>query len=146
VLTGNPSSATWTTVTTTSTGTQNDFAPGLVGNTIVRCNNATLLTITGLAAGYDGQHVKFESIGAGQVDFPHQSASSSAANRQINFATAGQHLARGGQRHRRVRLRRDDRAVAVDVARTGRVDHADLRGRGTTPRRRATWTVDAVAM
>jgi hypothetical protein len=89
VLTGNPSSATWTTVTTTSTGTQNDFAPGLVGNTIVRCNNATLLTITGLAAGYDGQHVKFESIGAGQVDFPHQSASSSAANRQINFATLG---------------------------------------------------------
>jgi hypothetical protein len=89
VLAPNPSSTTWTTITTTSTGTQNDFAPGLVGNTIVRCNNATLLTITGLAAGYDGQLVKFISVGAGQVDFPHQSASSAAANRQINVATSG---------------------------------------------------------
>jgi hypothetical protein len=83
----------WTPVTTTSTGTQNDFAPGLSGNTIVRCNNATLLTITGLAGGVDGQHVKFESIGAGQVDFAPQNTGSTAANRQINFAGSSGTLA-----------------------------------------------------
>lgn len=89
VLAPNPSSTTWTPITTTAVGTQNDWAPGLNGNTIVRCANASLLTITGLAAGYDAQRVLFVSVGAGQVDFVPQSASSAAANRQINFATVG---------------------------------------------------------
>lgn len=79
----------WTVITTTSTGTQNDFAPGLIGNTIVRCNNATLLTINGLSGGYDGQRIMLVSIGAGQVDLAHQAAGSSAANRFINLATVG---------------------------------------------------------
>jgi hypothetical protein len=79
----------WTVISTTSTGTQNDFAPGLIGNTVVRCNNATLLTISGLSGGYDGQRIVLVSIGAGQVDLAHQNASSSAANRFINFVTVG---------------------------------------------------------
>jgi len=81
-------------VTTTSTGTQNDFAPasityaeGLVS--YLRCNNASLLTITGLANGVDGAFLYIYSIGAGQVDFTHQDAGSSAANRLINSATSG---------------------------------------------------------
>lgn len=77
----------WVVVTTTATGTQNDFAPGLSGNTIVRCNNATLLTITGFAGGVDGQRVRLVSVGAGQVDVPHQNAGSAVANRAINSAT-----------------------------------------------------------
>ncbi len=80
----------WKTITVTDTGTQNDYAPGLVGHTIVRCNNATLLTITGLSGGTSGQRVRFISVGAGQVDFAHQNTgSTSAADRLINFATSG---------------------------------------------------------
>jgi len=73
--------------TTTSTGTQNDFAL-TTGATLLRCNNASLLTITGMSAGVDGQRVTIESVGAGQVNFTHQDTGSSAANRQINFATS----------------------------------------------------------
>lgn len=83
----------WTVVTSTSTGTLNDFAPGLVGNTIVRMNNATLATITGLAGGFDGQRVIVQSVGAGQVDEAHATSAaglgSLAQDRLINFATSG---------------------------------------------------------
>jgi hypothetical protein len=80
----------WTVVTSTSTGTLNDFAPGLVGNTVVRMNNATLATITGFAGGADGQQLVVESVGAGEVDLPHQSTSSTTAgDRLINVATSG---------------------------------------------------------
>lgn len=78
----------WTVITTTSTGTQNDFAPGLAGHTIIRCNNAALLTITGLTGGVDGQVVVIESIGAGEVDLSNQAAGSGATARFINFATS----------------------------------------------------------
>lgn len=77
-----------TVITTTSTGTQNDFAPGLIGDTLVRCNNATLLTINGLSSGVDGQRVTFVSIGTGQVDFAHQAGGSTAGNRLINNVTS----------------------------------------------------------
>lgn len=74
--------------TTVSTGTVNDFAL-TAGTSVLRCNNATLLTITGITAGFDGQVLIVESIGAGQVDLSHQAAGSTAANRLINFATSG---------------------------------------------------------
>ena len=74
--------------TTTATGTQNDFA--LTTSTgFLRCNNATLLTLTGLATGVDGQRLVIVSIGAGQVDLSHQDAGSTAANRLINLVTVG---------------------------------------------------------
>lgn len=83
----------WTVVTSTSTGTLNDFAPGLVGNTVVRMNNATLATITGFSGGADGQRLIVESVGAGQVDFAYATSAaglvSAAANRLFNFATSG---------------------------------------------------------
>jgi hypothetical protein len=74
--------------TTTSTGTQNNFVL-TPGASVLRCNNATLLTITGIAAGFDGQRLILESVGAGQVDLVHQSASSSVGNKLLNFATSG---------------------------------------------------------
>jgi hypothetical protein len=83
----------WAVITTTSTGTQNDFAPGLIGNTVVRCNNATLLTINGFSGGYDGQRIVLVSVGAGQVDLAPQNTSSVAANRLINFAGSSGTLA-----------------------------------------------------
>lgn len=81
--------APWTVVTTTSTGTQNDFAPGISNNTIIRCNNATLLTINGFASGVSGQRILLVAIGAGEVDLAHQAGASVAGNRLILFATSG---------------------------------------------------------
>lgn len=55
----------------------------------IRCNNATLTTIRGLKAGSAGQRVTLVSVGAGQVDLAHQSASdATAANRLINAVTS----------------------------------------------------------
>lgn len=74
--------------TTTLTGTQNDLA--LTANaSMLRCNNATDLTISGLSAGVDGQLLTVQAIGAGHVFLKHQSTGSVAANRLINFATSG---------------------------------------------------------
>lgn len=82
------------TVTTTSTGTQNDFAPGLVSGAVnlIRCNNASDLTVTGLSASSiaDGTIAIFESIHAtGNVFFKHGSTGSAAANRFTNMVTSG---------------------------------------------------------
>lgn len=81
----------WTDVTTVATGSQNDFAPGIVGNTIVRCNNASDLILTGLSSTgiATGTFVLLEAIGAGNLYSVPQSASSLAGNRFINAATIG---------------------------------------------------------
>ena len=73
-------------VTTTTGNIDNlDFANAA----LIRMNNATLATIRGLQAGIPGQRVTIVSIGAGEVDFAHQNANSSAANRLINRVTSG---------------------------------------------------------
>jgi hypothetical protein len=78
--------------TTTSTGTQNDFSLSAT-NTLLRCNNASDLTITGFTVGGSapaaGARVTIVSVGAGHVFFKPQNASSTAANRLINFASVG---------------------------------------------------------
>src|SRR5262245_50417469 len=68
--------------TTTSTGTQNDFSL-TAGVTLLRANNASALTFTGLSAGTDNQLVKVVAIGAGTVTFNNQDTGSLAANRII---------------------------------------------------------------
>jgi hypothetical protein len=89
-----------TVLTTTSTGTQNNFNPGtLTSLNVLRCNNATLLTLTGLsnngATPADGTMVWIESVGAGQVDIANQAAGSTAALRVINGVTGTISLAAG---------------------------------------------------
>lgn len=80
--------------TTTSVGAQNNFA--LTAKcAVLRCNNATLLTLSGLAAGVDGQRIEIVSIGAGQVDLTNQDTASTAANRLINGVTGTRSLAPG---------------------------------------------------
>jgi hypothetical protein len=69
------------------TGTQNDLAL-TAGVRLVRCTNATKLTITGMSAGYDGQLVTIMSIGNGEVHFAHEHTGSVAGNRYINVATS----------------------------------------------------------
>jgi hypothetical protein len=75
--------------TTTATGTQNDFAL-TAGTRVLRCNNATLLTLNGLTPGVDGQLLDIVSVGAGEVDLTPQAAGSTAAYRLIPYATVGQ--------------------------------------------------------
>lgn len=76
-------------VTTTAVGTQADLVLGTTAaNVLLRCNNASLLTITGITA-QAGQRVVIVSVGAGQVECAHQSTGSTAANRLINCATSG---------------------------------------------------------
>lgn len=79
-----------TVLTTTSVGTQNDFNPGALTGEVVllRCSNATDLTISGIVAGTDGQILIVASVAAGNVFLKHQNSSSVAANRFINFATS----------------------------------------------------------
>jgi hypothetical protein len=78
--------------TTTSTGTQNDFSLS-AAYTVLRCNNASDLTLTGFTVGGSaptaGDRVLVVSVGAGNVFLSHQAAGSTAANRLINFATSG---------------------------------------------------------
>jgi hypothetical protein len=83
--------------TTTSTGTVNNFAL-TAACTFLRCNNATLLTLTGLTAGTDGQRLTIRSVGAGQVDLADQAAGSTAANRIVNGVTGTISLAPGSGR------------------------------------------------
>jgi hypothetical protein len=74
--------------TTTLTGTQNNFAATAARRLVLRCNNATLLTLTGFAAGQSGDLIDVVSVGAGQVDLAHQAAGSSAANRLKHIVTS----------------------------------------------------------
>jgi len=82
--------ARWSRVTITSTGTQNNLS--VSDADLVLLNNASALTITGIAApsspAKPGKKLVLCSIGAGQVNLAQQNASSTAANRLINFATS----------------------------------------------------------
>lgn len=68
--------------TTTSTGTVNDFAL-TTSAAVLRLNNATALTLTGISAGVDGQVVDLVAVGAGDIAFNNENAGSAAANRII---------------------------------------------------------------
>lgn len=88
-ITISASAAQDTVVTSTAVGTQNDFSPGLSGNTLLRMNNASDVTITGIASGTSGQRVTIVSVGTGNVFLAHQNAGSTAGNRLINAVTVG---------------------------------------------------------
>ena len=85
-----------TEATNTDTGTQNNVS--LAGASLLRFNNASLLTITGFAAGAAGQRLTIVSVGAGQVDLSNQSGSSTDVNRIINGVTGTISLAAGSGR------------------------------------------------
>jgi len=76
--------------TITLTGTQNDVViPASCA--VLRCNNASLLTITGIAAGVSGQRLSIHAVGAGNVALMGQlgGTASAAANRLSNFNLIG---------------------------------------------------------
>lgn len=80
----------WSEATITSTGTQNNLTYSEAD--VIRCNNASDLTLTGITApaspAKPGKRLVVVSVGAGNVFLAHQSGSSTAANRIINFATS----------------------------------------------------------
>jgi hypothetical protein len=81
---------TFSVVTSTSTGAQNNWAPTLVGNTFIEWNGASLASITGLDGGVSGQIVTIKNITAAQIiTFANASGSSDVDNRFANHVTSG---------------------------------------------------------
>lgn len=73
-----------------TTGTVNDWAPGLVANTLFVMSSASDLTVTGIAGGYAGQMIAFINNGSGgNLFFAYNSGSSAASNVFINAVTVG---------------------------------------------------------
>lgn len=91
-----PNLLNWSTLRITTTGTQNNFVPGLVGSTILRCENTATLTITGFGSGIDGQMVLVVASGTADVRLTHQDVLSLAANRFRNTAASGATVIRPG--------------------------------------------------
>lgn len=87
-----------TTVTTTTTGTQNNWAPGLSGDTSIVWTGVSTLTLTGITGGLDGQQIIIRNNSAASLlALQHQNAGSAAANRFLNVMTAADTiLAPGG--------------------------------------------------
>ena len=82
--------------TITTTGTQTALAlPTGRGDLVIFANNATLLTLQGIVAAYDGQRLTIFSKGAGQVDISNENASATAANRVITGSGGTFSLAAG---------------------------------------------------
>lgn len=79
------------TTTDTSTGTVNDWAPTLAGNTYIAWSGASNATFTGLSSSgiTTGTIVFFKNTGSKIAFFSHLSGSSSAANQFVNIVTSG---------------------------------------------------------
>ncbi len=79
------------TVTTTDTGTQNNYSPtGIANATILRLNPGSALTITGITGGVNGRHLIIENVsGTAAVTLANENASSTAANRLNMLGATG---------------------------------------------------------
>lgn len=88
------------TIADTSTGSQNNWAPGISGHSFIVWNGASDTTITGMASGVTGQQVLITNKSATKVMyFLHQSGSSSAGNKFRCISTStnpGTPVAAGG--------------------------------------------------
>ncbi len=67
---------------------QNNWAPGVVGHTVIFWNGNADIDITGIAGGVAGALLTFKNSGTKVASFPHLSGSSSAANQFTNIATS----------------------------------------------------------
>lgn len=80
----------------TSTGTVNDLAVN-DDTTVLRCENASALVLSGLTGGADGRCLLVTNVTAAQtLKFTHEDAGSTAANRFLCESTNGQILGAGG--------------------------------------------------
>jgi hypothetical protein len=81
--------------TTTLTGSQNNFAATSARRLVLFANNATALTLTGIAAGNSGDTIELFPVGIAGVTLADQNAGSSAANRLITGTGADLTLSAG---------------------------------------------------
>lgn len=79
----------YTVISNTGTGAINNWAPGIIGNTLIEWSGASDVTITGLAGGIRGQFITIKNTGTKVAYFAHNSGSSSAENKFKNYATSG---------------------------------------------------------
>lgn len=77
-----------TVITDASTGTQNNYAPGISGNTVHFWAGANILTVNGFVGGVSGAIYTFRNTGSFVAFFNHNSGSGSAGNKIFNAATA----------------------------------------------------------
>lgn len=90
LVTGIVTVPTFTSLANTAVGAQNNWAPGVVGNTVVFWNGASDLVLSGLAGGVLGQLFILHNITSAKVAYLiHQSGLSSAGNKFRNIATSG---------------------------------------------------------
>jgi hypothetical protein len=78
-----------TVLANTDTGTKNNWAPGLVGDTFVFWAGVADATITGIAGGTVGQMFGVKNTGTKICYFSHQDAGSAAGNKLVNIVTSG---------------------------------------------------------
>lgn len=78
-----------TNLTSTATGTQNNWAPGIGYATQIIWSGASDLTVTGFDSGASGGRITFKNTGTKIAYFAHQSGSSSAGNKLRNSITSG---------------------------------------------------------
>lgn len=128
------------TLTVTTTGTINNL--DVKGYSTLQMGNSTDATITGIAAGYAGQHLTIISGGAGNVFLSHENISSSAANRLWNTVQSSStplKALRGKAQY----VYQDglDRWVLVKHEQGGWIDVAYASGNFTASS--GTWTVDS---
>ena len=82
------SNGTFTKVTSTVTGSNNDLNIGVSGNTYCEWSGASAATITGITGGASGKMLVIVNTGSSVISFSHNSGSSSAANRFTNLITS----------------------------------------------------------
>lgn len=78
-----------TVVARSDTGTVNNWAPAIVGHSLIEWSGAADGTFTGLAGGVTGQRVTIKNTGTKLALFSHNSGSSTAGNRFQNLVTSG---------------------------------------------------------
>jgi len=72
-------------VTSNATGTVNDWAPGLSGNSLIVIGSLSPLTITGIAGGQPGQELTIINVGPSTVTLKYQSGSSANGNKILTL-------------------------------------------------------------
>jgi hypothetical protein len=78
-----------TPILSSTTSNQNNWAPGLAGDSVIYWSGGSNITVTGFAGGIAGQRVTFRNTGNAIAFFAHNSGSSSAGNKLFNFTTSG---------------------------------------------------------
>jgi len=78
-----------TVLTSTTTGVQNAWNPGLVGQTVIQWTGGADLTVNGLLGGSAGQAVTLRNTGTAAIYIAHASGAAAAGTQFANVATSG---------------------------------------------------------